>query len=660
MKKILYLLLLILMPAALAAENFNVYSKQLIDTCDCSKYNHEITISNIEEKAELILSSDYDWIQPVKFTLNKNEIRKITIPINIPCRIQGQYNLEISIKTNTSVKKIPLAINVKRCYNVEVKTDNYKEACPGKQLRYPVEIKNTGSFKEVYSFDLDKYKEYALIDYKALEIEPGKTANLNLYLNIPLTFEDNYNFTFITKTKYSKLTASTPLFFEALPCYKYILEYRNNYTLCQGVEEDIPADVKNLGPKQLISFKLSEEWASLSKDSIELNKDGQEIINIKAKPDRIGKDELVLESRNNIKKKKNIINLDVKSKRDCYEAEITAPKIIGNETIKIKNIGLREATYSLSIDSDWIKIPESISLAPEEEKEIKLDINWKEGKYNFNIKAMINDEQFVQSITVGEFVFHKKIGNFFVNLYNKIKNFIIKNKLYAAIAIGIIILLIIILKIISKVSEKRLEKELLEEPEAEKKEKKERKAEAKAEKKVKKKRELEFKFPWKVIFGIIIVIIAGLFYFIKTLRAYLLSYWLYIVIGIAVLFLLILFITLMSKVEVKTKRIKWIVTILVIVLILLFVYLNYPDIFKFKFDLSKITDKTTAVWDYVKNIFMPAYDFLYGYINYIILGFVILIILIFFINLLEKRKKKEGEEKEVKKEKKKSSKRKKK
>lgn len=683
MKKLLLLLLFILIPLSLALD-FNIYFKQLIDTCDCNQYIHEITINNQDKADFLIYSKELNWISPFQFSLDKNEIRQVKVPINIPCRIQGQYALNLYIKTPTLIKNIPLTINVKRCPNIEVNTVNYQEACPGQQIKFPIEIKNTGNFKETYSFDLDKYKQYSLIDYKALAIDPGKSAKFNLYLNIPLTFEDEYNFTFITKTKYSKLTASTSLSFKASPCYKYSLDYDNNYTLCQDTEEEIKINVKNQGSyKELIAFSLdAPKWISLDKNELELEKNKENNLNIKVNPDKIGKYNLKLISKLNYKKTDDI-KLNVFSKRDCYKAEITSNPIKLNQqgSFKIKNIGLKEAAYSLSINSDWIKIPDSITLKPNEEKEINLDINWtgKEGRYDFNIKAVKDDQEFVQSVTIGEFVFHKKIWDFFVKIYNKVKDLTIKNIRYVAIVIGAIILLIIILKVISKVGEKKLEKELLKEEEPEKIEKpkkakievkaekieKEEKPKEKPKKKEKQKQKTEFKFPWKIVIPIFVIILLFLlFYFVKTLKNYLLSYWLYLLIGIVVLFLLIFFINLISKVEIKKreKTIKWLITILVIILILAFVYLQFPNLkFNLNFNnaLNKTLDKTKSffigIWDYIKPIAMPIYDFLYVYINYIILGFVILIILIFFISVLGKKK---GEEKEVK-EVKKNSKRKK-
>ena len=671
MKKLLCLLF-ILIPSVLALDDFNVYYKsQSIESCDCSQYIHKINIHNADKNDFTIYSEDYpNWIQPFVFSLDKDEIRQIDIPVNIPCTIQGEYNLDIIIKTKTT-KVIPLKININRCPNIEVMTVKSQEACPGQQIKYPIEIKNTGNFKETYSFDLDKYKKYALIDFKSIEVEPGKTAKFNLYLNIPLSFEDDHNFTFITKTKYSKLTASTQLFFNVLPCYKYELNYEEEYILCKDTEETIPVNVKNLGNKQSISFDISKY--ALDKNKLELNKNEEGIININIAPDKIGIDDITLTSKNNVKENEDKINIDVKSKRNCYKAEIKNVPIKLNQqgSFKIKNIGFKEAKYILTIDSDWIKIPDSVAIGPNEEKEINLDIDWsgKEGRYNFNIKAAADKEEFVQSVAVGEFVFHKKIGRFFVNIYAKTKDFVIKNKLYVAIVIGAIILLMIILKVISKISEKKLEKELLEEEKEPEKIEKPKKVKAdikkqsfleslrnffkfqrevkaekvkKEEKPREKKKKEGFKLHWKIIIPLVIaVVIILLFYFIKTLRNYFLSYWLYLIIGIIILFLLILFVNIISKIDLnkQKKGIKWMITSFVIILALLFIYLKLPS-----FDLSSVKSFFTNIFDYLKDTLMPVYDFLYSYVNYIILGFVILIILIFLMNLFEKKKGKDKKE----------------
>lgn len=640
MKRYICLIILILLSAIVfAQEDYTIISKDA-SLCDCSSNADDITVKNTGTTISgyLIKVDNIFYNLPYNtFTLSPGQSKTITSKVNLPCKIRGIYNINIKVTTsNKLTKSITKKLEVNRCPNIKVRAITEQQVCPCSEAIFPIKVTNTRNFDEKYSFDIDKFKEYTKIDTKSVILKPKESKDVNLYLNLPCDFTEDYNLTFTTKTSLSKLTASTSLTLKTLPCYEYNTQ-AENYTLCEDDISPLELDIENIGLNSInIDFELEAPfWIELEDNILKINKGQTKSLKFIFEEPHPGDYNLILTSRLNNITQTIPLKLSIFSKEACYNPEITLEPA-KQDSFKIKNKGIKPALYSLSINSDFISLePNEIKLEVDEEKEINLNINWEgnEGKYTFIIIAESNDISYEKKIKVGEFVFFKKIKELFYNLIMKIKNFLINYLLYIITSIVILLMLVVVIRIFSKSKEKRLEKELLEEEETKK-----------VEKKVKKKNEeveeIEREIPWTLIIGVIIIgIVALIYFFFDKVKTFFLEFWPFFLSGIAALAIIIGIITLVK--HKKNKAVKHIITTIIILLVLLFLYLYIP------YDFSELLTS-------LKSISSPVIDFFSLYINYIITGVVILIIVVFFLRLSidekekerlkEERKKKEKED----------------
>ena len=601
--------------------------------------------------------------------------------LTIPCSIDGSYTPNLIAKAESTgiITKIPFQIDIKPCFGYSIKLGNDIDLhnatpvsfaeheggysiCNGDSRAMPILAVNNKNASTKLNIGV-KGEKWGYLSAKSLEIGANQAGAAYLILTPPIEKEGKYSFILNVGDANNKFSSEINV--DVKKCYSFGVNIeKDKDRLCGGEEKNYSVNVENNGNKLAYLNLTAEgaEWAAITRNFIGLKPDGEGKLELIINPaaNESGSFNIKVSAsltENSGIKEDDGINVEVKTKEDCYKAdvEIVTKRITYKPTaipITIKNSGIKKADYSISLEApSWVSVnPSFLTINPGKGSSILLNTapseETAEGAYNLTLKLSAEGIVYSKKIEL-----QLKKENLAVK---KIKEIIwyIRYYIYLALILAVIILLIYgpikskIIKIKGEIEEAR-------EREKEKKEKEETKEEEKTEeiKKAELTAEGETKgaaksrkrrigsyilLIWSIIFALGVVIysfisfdLIGRIKNIKIAEFFpvakgIFGQYLYYIIGGAVLLLLIAILLIIRKIkrkktkkgnkkeakkEAAKKKKRW-------VKILVGIFAAIIALGAAAYGL--------AYYGLIQNI----KDFLVVYYNYIIAGIIILIILI--------------------------------
>ncbi|MCX8147018.1 MAG: hypothetical protein N3D84_00965, partial [Candidatus Woesearchaeota archaeon] len=409
------LIILISIKAAFGyQEDFNAYalSKNLY-ICACSHTENTLTVENTGDVASTYsvkqegTAMPFSSLSPTTFTLKPGETKQIHNFINVPCGIEGKYNLITIIDTifGTS-KELVQEIEVKKCINIDLSLkEQPAEVCPCTPAKYTFIIKNTGDFTETYYIEAAPTPKYVSISEKVVVLEAGKSKEIYVFVNAPCGFFGEQEYSLIATTQKSKVKAELPFKTIIAPCYDYSITSPDYFLVCSDLKNTYSLLISN-NANVANSYYLSSDsnWVFFDQPYINLSKKQNTQANVTFYPVALPKGEYNVTLRSVSERGQLVVEKPVIANVDnCYSLNLSleqiAPAVSCEQVITkvlVNNDGAKENTYTLSlIGEPWAGISlTSLSLKPGEIKEslIKFDVPCDAyGTYHFSILGSMSN-----------------------------------------------------------------------------------------------------------------------------------------------------------------------------------------------------------------------------------------------------------------------------
>ncbi len=361
-------------------------------SCPCKKLNFEYTIKNtgkITETYSFSLSklNEYANFSSKKIILKPNKKEKITLALELPCDIYGQYNISILAKTKQSdlTAKIPIKLDIKECYDYDLSSENYLEFCENTNNNIDIIIKNLAETKNSYIITLEN-PEWLTQTKNTSELEKDQEQTITFEINPPENSVGEFNTKLVTVTNIASFPKSKDITLKIVKCHDLKLNFdKKEDKICINNLKRYGFTVDNFGAKtQFFNLSLdAPEWADLDwKKTFGIETNKQFATDMKVKPNKVGKYELSVTATGDNTISRDVFYLTVLPSEKCPKIIFDIPKIKNYYETQTVNLQLtsktnQEIEYLTALRSDdFISIKEkNISLKPEETKILSLVVN---------------------------------------------------------------------------------------------------------------------------------------------------------------------------------------------------------------------------------------------------------------------------------------------
>lgn len=401
MKRLLLLLVFILtLTSAFAlSEDFIASAPStIIDANACTLLNTPLTITNngditstyfisVEGKAAPWVDYAGDF-----FVLEKGQSKTIPLFINLPCKIEGEFDLKTIITTgfdNSKVLEQTLVVKNPVNLNVVQKTLN-KVVEPCTPSAFEFEIQNTGVYTESYQISILDSPQYATVSKDVVILEPTQKEKIYTYLNPSCDVYGVQNIELVTKADKSGYEARTPFSLGIKQTYDYNIQAASTVQACEELQTTIPLTIENtnrIGNKYNIEID-APKFVELENNSLIVQSNESRTTNIQVNPgvwnDKNNRTNnifvKVVSERGDVVQNKTItVNIE-----HCYDATIALEdtkyvSVQGETTsfpIVIQNTGSRNSQVGLNLlSANWISIDkEFLSLNTTQFEQINLKV----------------------------------------------------------------------------------------------------------------------------------------------------------------------------------------------------------------------------------------------------------------------------------------------
>jgi PGF-pre-PGF domain-containing protein len=382
-----------------------------------------------------------------------------------------------------------------------------KEICPCSFVDYNFNIRNTGTYREIYRLSVNKdVKEWVRFSSDEISIDTNKSVTVVARIMPPCKISPKrYNININVKTEFSRLIATLPLTIDVKSCFDYelrtgkeynlrtvkpdkVLRFENHsalYNLCEQESIGIPILIIN---KEDITntylFKISpEKWASIVYKKVKLG------------PYKFTVNHLILNTPNveeeyefllkTITEKGNIdrnmtISVNVNY---CYLPNVSVDEVIEvnftekSNKLLITNLGFKSADYELSLEpqKEWVKLePSLISINGKKTKTIMLitkpDEKIAQRDYSLKLGVKVNNTGNLYTFPFKIRLTKKgaldklfeKIKEFISRVFSYTKSVISSYKWYFIAGIALLIVLIVGITFITHYIKRKKEQRFIE------------------------------------------------------------------------------------------------------------------------------------------------------------------------------------------------------
>lgn len=169
-----------------SAVEFSAYSTvQKIIGDSCTETQGKIIVIN-QEPVSQIFSISLENEDSFTYGLSREKVailggqsESIDLFINIPCHLNGTYDFNVIIESDTTIKTIPLVLEAKRISNVIIHNVQVQEKIkPCQVFSMSFDVYNSGSFPEKYEFSITPYSKNIGLSETSTYIMPKESKTI--------------------------------------------------------------------------------------------------------------------------------------------------------------------------------------------------------------------------------------------------------------------------------------------------------------------------------------------------------------------------------------------------------------------------------------------------------------------------------------------------
>ncbi|RME78270.1 hypothetical protein D6774_01645 [Candidatus Woesearchaeota archaeon] len=269
MKRSLFAILFILcaISAFALTEDFTASAPStVIKGTACNIYTSPLTITNTGDVTSTytieVTGEAAKWVNYATNFLVLEKGQKETIPlfINLPCKVEGDFELTTTITTGFDLQKeLTQTIQVINPVNFYVQSKTLNRVLePCTPTSYEFEVMNTGEFLETFKFSLLNSPTYATLSTDVAVLKPGEKTTIYAYLNPSCDIYGVQELTLVTNAQRSGYEARTNFALGIKRTYNYTIIAPQQVNACEEVTTPIPVTIKNtnrIGNKYVLDVK---------------------------------------------------------------------------------------------------------------------------------------------------------------------------------------------------------------------------------------------------------------------------------------------------------------------------------------------------------------------------------------------------------------------
>ncbi len=448
--------LFLLSSIAIAQEDFKATSVPLVELCPCSNQAYTITVENtatVASSYRVLANKELsEWIKfsPSRFALNPGQKGSFSVIVNSDCNIEGSFDLEVFIATNAGLaKSLKQQLKFLECYDYSLEQGGVTDAedkvefiahngsyelCKNEQKAIPILISNNEDFANIYKLKMDA-PEWASLNSNEVKLNAKKSGVV--LINYDTTdIEGEFDLKIDALSRLGEVHRKKSIEANVGECYALGIEIdKEKDVICGSEKNAYDVSVKNNGAfgRNIAVAVEGPKWANIENGSFYLEPEQEKALELEINPENDVSGNFLVEVFSVANNKTRLrfsdtLSLGVMPSTACYQAEIDAKESVTNfysrEFIyaKIKNNGIRNANYSISVDGpSWANAnPKNLELKPGQSGNVNLEINpgldVEESAFDVKLNAESNGNIYSKGIKINvkkESEFAKKLKSTF-------------------------------------------------------------------------------------------------------------------------------------------------------------------------------------------------------------------------------------------------------
>ena len=349
-------------------------SNKTLQTTPCVAVKGNFTVKNPSDYVERY-TFDSDMLQnyvsflPTPLTVYPNETRLVLFQYNTSCDVYGSYNGSIIITAEKSgvEQALPVSLSINRTYMYGASAQASIESCNYASTQIPITIKNNEKFTNAFDITIPDSQWFKL-ENKSVTLLPNEQKTIYVTSHPEWKDAGAEYLSYTVTSRFGSIQKSGTILVNIPDCYKFSIWKTFQDNACFD-EKNYNFIVYNGGIKTN-KFTVSVEGNDVLNNSF--SKDvllGAGLTQKITVPMNLSnKDYTAI-----FKVKASLLNdtyvqwytqkVDVKSADSCYNLDIEAKgglnanKTFGQANITLTNSGLKDGSYSISVDSaPWVSI----------------------------------------------------------------------------------------------------------------------------------------------------------------------------------------------------------------------------------------------------------------------------------------------------------------
>jgi len=405
---ILIVILLGLMPIALAANSFSFGSvqneQQTVCATDTTLFIVPVVNGDKQDSFTVSLSGDAaKWAvaAPAGFVLGPGETEQIYVYVTPSSgALPGDYDLKVTVNGQSAGRQDnALKVSVGDCHSASLTAlEVSQDVCADSAVTYSLTLANTGKYTENFALSTTgPASAWATLSDTVVKLKAGESKEIVATIKPTADQTGTFDLTITAKSD-SNAAASAKVKVNSNNCYEFALTPDKNFIdFCENSDVTMPLTVRNSG-KSPNTFDLAlsgPSWASLDQASVDVASGSEKVVNLKLFPGFgvSGKSDIKITATGTQGGVPNTQTVTANVKT-CYstdlkiaaETDTLCPFTSKIYEVSLVNTGEFDESYSLTVKgADWASIDKNfVELKAGESAKFNLKIDPKdvpEGNY---------------------------------------------------------------------------------------------------------------------------------------------------------------------------------------------------------------------------------------------------------------------------------------